>query len=138
MYKYVKKNFNFNINKITIGTIKYQFLKVNLNKIINFDFKNTLNLKGNTYLYIQYTYVRIYSILNINKSNIKLIKKNKKIKNNEKNIIIDIINYVEILKKTIKNNDTSILINYIFLLSKKINNFYQKNKIFSKNLYKKY
>ncbi|WGH27045.1 MAG: arginine--tRNA ligase [Candidatus Shikimatogenerans bostrichidophilus] len=141
MYKYVKNKINKkkNLNKITIGTIKYQFIKINFKKIINFNFKSSLNLKGNTYIYIQYTYVRIYSILKKNNKNIKNnnIKKNKKIKENEKKIIIDIINYLEILKKTIKNYDPSILTNYIYFLSKKINNFYQKNKILTNNLYKK-
>ncbi|BDT61590.1 MAG: arginine--tRNA ligase [Flavobacteriales endosymbiont of Rhyzopertha dominica] len=149
MYNYVKKNIIFNINiknkkkiykNITIGTIKYQFLKINPNKIINFNFKNTLNLKGNTCIYIQYTYIRIYSILkkNINNKYYFIKKKNKyNLKNIEKDIIIYIIKYYKILKDTIKYYDPSILINYIYLLSKKINNFYQNNRIYVKNKYEK-
>ncbi|WOX79077.1 arginine--tRNA ligase [Candidatus Shikimatogenerans bostrichidophilus] len=147
MYKYVKNKFSNIKNKkilknISISTIKYQFLKIKYNKIINFNFKNILNLTGNTSLYIHYTYVRIYSIFKKNKNNkIFLIKKKYiykyLIKRNEKDIIIDIIKYHEILKKSAKDFDTSILINYIFLLSKKINNFYNKNKVLSNNKYKK-
>ncbi|WOX79334.1 arginine--tRNA ligase [Candidatus Shikimatogenerans bostrichidophilus] len=143
MYKYVKKKFN-NIknkkilNNISISTIKYQFLKIKPNKIINFNLKKVLNLTGNTSLYIHYTYVRIYSILKKNNKCFLIKKKyNNFIKRNEKDIIIDIIKYHEILKKSAKYYDTSILINYIFLLSKKINNFYHKNKILSNNKYKK-
>ncbi|WOX79211.1 arginine--tRNA ligase [Candidatus Shikimatogenerans bostrichidophilus] len=145
MYKYVKIKFN-NINnkkilkQISISTIKYQFLKIKYNKIINFNFKKIFNLTGNTSLYIHYTYVRIYSILKKNKINeIFLIKKKYKdyIKRNEKDIIIDIIKFHEILKKSAKYYDPSILINYIFLLSKKINNFYNKNKVLSNNKYKR-
>ncbi|WGH27557.1 MAG: arginine--tRNA ligase [Candidatus Shikimatogenerans bostrichidophilus] len=145
MYKYVKSEFKNkkkkikkkNINKISISTIKYQFLKINPNKIINFDFKKSLDLKGNTAIYIQYTYVRIYSIINKNNYNLFLIKKkyNSFFKENEKDIIINIIKYYDVLLKTSKNYDPSILINYIFLLSKKINNFYQKNKIINNNIY---
>ncbi|WGH26546.1 MAG: arginine--tRNA ligase [Candidatus Shikimatogenerans bostrichidophilus] len=147
MYKYVKNIFNLKkkkikkkiINKISIGTIKYQFLKINPSKIINFDFEKSLDLKGNTAIYIQYTYVRIYSIINKNNYNLFLIKKkyNSLFKDNEKDIIINIIIYYDILLKTSKNYDPSILINYIFLFSKKINNFYQKNKIITNNRYKK-
>ncbi|MDH3003784.1 MAG: arginine--tRNA ligase [Candidatus Shikimatogenerans sp. JK-2022] len=144
VYKYTKKKLNFKkkiLKKITIGTIKYQFLKNNLNKIINFNLKNSLNINNNTYIYIQYTYVRIYSIIKkIKKNDIFIIKKlNNNIKFNiyEKDIIINIINYNNILKKCIKNKDITILTKYIYILSKKINFFYQNNKILVNNIEKK-
>ncbi|WGH26017.1 MAG: arginine--tRNA ligase [Candidatus Shikimatogenerans bostrichidophilus] len=139
MNKYVKKKIKNKkkIKKISIGSIKYQFIKINPNKIINFDFKKSLNLKGNNYIYIQYTYARIYSILKKNKIKNKLLKKkNIKFKNNEKNILINIIKYKKILKKSINKYDPSILTKYIYILSKNVNNFYQKNKILNnKNIY---
>ncbi|MDH3004680.1 MAG: DALR anticodon-binding domain-containing protein, partial [Candidatus Shikimatogenerans sp. JK-2022] len=131
-----------NIDLISLGAIKYQFLKVNPNKIINFNINNTLQLEGNTGIYLQYTYVRILSILKKYNYKFKFIYNYKKylniIKINEKQIIIFLIENDNILKRTINKNDPSILINYIYKISKIINNFYNKNKIIKiKNIYKK-
>ncbi|WGH24737.1 MAG: arginine--tRNA ligase [Candidatus Shikimatogenerans bostrichidophilus] len=136
-----KKFFNKKINKkkilnLSISAIKYEFLKINPKKIINFNINNILNLKGNTGIYIQYTYVRILSIVN-KLNNYKLKLNNIKIilENNEKTLIKQLIDNKNIIKKTIKTNDTSILINYIYNISKIINNFYNFNKILKiKNL----
>ncbi|MDH3004274.1 MAG: arginine--tRNA ligase [Candidatus Shikimatogenerans sp. JK-2022] len=134
--KCIKKN-----ELMAIGAIKYHFLKINPKKIIDFNFKNILEFKGNTGIYIQYTYVRILSILKKNKFNIFLIKKRKTlnlIKDNEKNIIKLILEYDNILNKIKKEYDTSILINYLYKITKKINNFYNYNKIINiNNIYKK-
>ncbi|MDH3004740.1 MAG: DALR anticodon-binding domain-containing protein [Candidatus Shikimatogenerans sp. JK-2022] len=134
------------IKLISICAIKYQFLKINLQKKIDFNFKNSLNLKGNTGIYIQYTYARIYSIFKKEKKIKNIINYKKKniksyidiIKQNEINIFKKIFEYKNIIYMSIKNNDVSFLVNYIYILAKKINNFYQKNKIINnKNINKK-
>ncbi|WGH24554.1 MAG: arginine--tRNA ligase [Candidatus Shikimatogenerans bostrichidophilus] len=135
--KFLNKKLNNNIiYKLSIGAIKYEFLKINPKKIINFNIKNTLSLKGNNGIYIQYTYVRILSIIKKIKINkIKLNYKNFFIKDNEKTLIKQLIDNKNIIEKTIKTNDTSILINYLYIISKTINNFYNYNKILkTKNL----
>ncbi|MDH3004459.1 MAG: arginine--tRNA ligase [Candidatus Shikimatogenerans sp. JK-2022] len=137
-----KNNNNFEL--ISLGAIKYYFLKVNNNKIINFNLKNILNLNGNTGIYIQYTYVRIYSILKRYKKKFFFIKNKineylKIIEYNEKLIIKYILEYNKILLQIKNKYDTSILINFLYKFTKIINNFYNKNKILKiKNKYKKY
>ncbi len=52
------------IKEISFGTIKFEMLKIGLNKTINFDINHALNLQGDSAVYIQYTGVRSKSILN--------------------------------------------------------------------------
>ncbi|WGH25563.1 MAG: arginine--tRNA ligase [Candidatus Shikimatogenerans bostrichidophilus] len=136
--KIIKKKFKFNISEISLGAIKYYFLKKNPNKVINFKFKEALNLQGNSGIYIQYTFVRLYSILF--KQKIKKIKKEKEyiniLKENEIELLSFILDYPIIVNRILYNYDISILIKYIYILSKKINNFYENN-IILKNKNKK-
>ncbi|MCH8860218.1 MAG: arginine--tRNA ligase [Thaumarchaeota archaeon] len=65
-----KRNLNMNqdeINKIVkqivVGTLRYEMIKQDLDKIITFDFVKSLSLEGDTALYIQYTHARSSGIL---------------------------------------------------------------------------
>ena len=49
---------------IAIGALRYFMIKFHLNSVIAFDFKDALNFEGDTGPYLQYTMVRINSILN--------------------------------------------------------------------------
>ncbi|WGH25104.1 MAG: arginine--tRNA ligase [Candidatus Shikimatogenerans bostrichidophilus] len=138
--KIKKKKIDKIVELISLGAIKYQFIKINPKKIIDFNINNVLRIKGNTGIYIQYTYARIYSILkkkNIKKIKFYEIKFLKLIKKNEISIIRLILEYETIIDRILKKYDPSILTNYIYFISKKINNFYQKNKILNiNNIYK--
>ncbi|WGH25286.1 MAG: arginine--tRNA ligase [Candidatus Shikimatogenerans bostrichidophilus] len=140
-HKIKKKKSDKIVEQISLGAIKYQFIKINPKKKIDFNINNVLKIKGNTGIYIQYTYARIYSILKKNNlKKIKFYKTNflKLIKKNEISIIRLILEYKTIIDRIIKKYDPSILTNYIYIISKKINNFYQKNKILNiKNIYKR-
>lgn len=129
------------IEEMSLGSIKYEFLKNNPNKIIDFDINSIFNFKGNTGIYIQYTYARILSILKNNKAKNKVNSKksnNKTIKNNEKILIKQIVDNKNILNKITYRCDISILINYIYIVSKTINNFYNCNKILKSKTNKKF
>lgn len=49
--------------KIAVAALKYAILKQQLGKDITYDREKSLDLRGNTGPYLQYTFVRIYSIL---------------------------------------------------------------------------
>ncbi|CAE6501201.1 arginine--tRNA ligase [Candidatus Nitrosotenuis uzonensis] len=49
--------------KISVGTIRYEMIKQDLDKIITFDLTKSLSLEGDTASYIQYSYVRATRIL---------------------------------------------------------------------------
>ena len=48
---------------VAIGTIRYEMIKPDLDKIITFDINNSLKLEGDTCSYIQYSYARATRIL---------------------------------------------------------------------------
>ena len=50
-------------HSIAVGTIRYEMIKQDLDKIITFDFKKSLSLEGDTSSYIQYAFVRSSRIL---------------------------------------------------------------------------
>ena len=50
-------------NIVAVGTIRYEMIKPDLDKIITFDLKNSLRLEGDTCSYIQYSYARASRIL---------------------------------------------------------------------------
>ncbi len=50
--------------RIAVGALRYFMIKYNLNSVIAFDFKEALSFEGDTGPYLQYTLVRLNSILN--------------------------------------------------------------------------
>jgi arginyl-tRNA synthetase len=65
-----KRNPDFNskklseiANDVAVGTIRYEMIKQDLDKIITFDLTKSLSLEGDTAPYIQYTYARAARIL---------------------------------------------------------------------------
>jgi arginyl-tRNA synthetase len=50
-------------NDVAVGTIRYEMIKQDLDKIITFDLTKSLSLEGDTAPYIQYTYARAGRIL---------------------------------------------------------------------------
>lgn len=49
--------------KVAVGTIRYEMIKQDLDRIITFDLAKSLSLEGDTASYIQYAYVRATRIL---------------------------------------------------------------------------
>ncbi|WGH26850.1 MAG: arginine--tRNA ligase [Candidatus Bostrichicola ureolyticus] len=125
--------------KIGIAALKYYILKVNPKKSIIFDPMESIDFKGCTGTYIQYTYARICS-LKIKSMQIKK-KYDISISLNmyERTIIKMLEQYISIIKSVENNLDPSILANYIYNLAKKFNDFYQNiNVIYEINENKKY
>jgi len=50
-------------HKISVGTLRYEMIKQDLDKIITFDLTKSLSLEGDTAPYIQYTYARATRII---------------------------------------------------------------------------
>ncbi|WP_185872375.1 arginine--tRNA ligase [Blattabacterium cuenoti] len=117
---------------IGLGAMKYYFLKIDPKKKIIFYPEKSIDFKGKTGTYIQYTYSRIRSLerkffklcslLNYDWSNIKFDIY-------EKNLIKILQKYPLILKKSAINLNPSLIANYIFEVSKTFNLLYQKKKL---------
>ena len=117
--------------KIALGALKYFILKVDPKKRILFNPEESIDLSGNTGPFIQYTYVRIHSILNkLEKvENSKIIKY--KLNEKEKDTIKCINRYNEIIKNAKDELSPAIICNYLYDLVKTFNSLYQNHNILS-------
>lgn len=117
--------------KVGIGAVVFHNLSTNRIKDQIFDWDEVLNFQGETGPYIQYTYVRIKSVLEkvgtLSKPeeiNIEKLQDEFSLK------LIDILyHFEEILKQVIEKNEPSILARYLIDLSKAFSTFYKENKI---------
>lgn len=117
------------INTLTIGTIKYTELSKNRNQPYVFDWQKILSLKGHTFLYIQYAYVRIKSILKLYNTNIRYCINKYKIcfhNNTEFNLLKKICNYQNIIKKTTYTGKPNILCVYLYEIITLFSYYYEK------------
>ncbi len=115
--KYNKQKIYRISRKISISAIKYMDLSKKRTKNYIFNIKKILSLKNNTGPYIQYSYIRIISLLNKNNTNItKCIKNNKFYISNklEYNISKEILNFEDIIKESYKNGTTHKICKYIY------------------------
>jgi len=109
---------------IGIGALKYNDLSQNRKKDIVFDWQKMLSFEENSALYLQYTYVRLRSILRksklYKKCDPKLLKESKELQ-----IIKKIDIFPVVLKRVIDENQTNFLANYLFELAGLLNNYYE-------------
>lgn len=132
MEETIQKKFNSSkedTKKIAKGAIFYGMLKQDPNKKIIFNMEEWLKLEGNTGSYLQYSAVRTKSLLDKNsfgndKEFIFSISSKK-----EKELLIKISLFNEIVKQSIIKNKPSTLCNYLFDLSKLFNSFYAESSI---------
>jgi len=108
---------------IGIGALKYNDLSQNRLSNISFNWSKMLNLEGNSAPYLQYTYVRLKSILR------RKTIKNFDPKNLKEKIELDLIfqlsEFPEVIKKVTKTYYPHLLADYLYKLAKKANVFYE-------------
>lgn len=124
----VKKNEKEKIAKIIgVGAIKFNDLSQDRIKDIKFNWEKLLNLKGRSAPYIQYTYVRVNSILknarriDIKKSNPELL-----IEKEEKELIKLLALFPETIKNSARSYQPYLIANYLYNLSRLFHSFYEK------------
>jgi len=112
---------------VGVGAIKYADLSQNRQSPIIFEWDKILSFEGNTAPYLQYSYVRIQSILR------KAIKENKEITDDHQIIITQkqeeslanhILAFPMAVLKAAETFKPNIIADYLFELSKKFNSFY--------------
>ncbi|OGZ32880.1 MAG: arginine--tRNA ligase [Candidatus Portnoybacteria bacterium RBG_13_40_8] len=108
---------------IGIGALKYNDLSQNRQTDIVFDWAKMLSFEGNSGPYLQYTYVRLASIIRKTKLtdfNPKFLKEEKEI-----GILKELIRFPEIVRETAENFQINNLANYLFKLANSMNSFYE-------------
>ena len=117
--------------KIGLSGIKYFLLKVDPKKKISFNSKETIDLTGHTGPFIQYTFVRIISLLNKleDQKNMDYDIESVILSPKEIEVIKSISNFPLVLEQSAKQLAPYLLANYLYTLVKSYNSFYQDNPI---------
>lgn len=139
IYKETKKRHeNWSENKIektamilSISIIKFEMLKVGAEKTITFNIEEAARFEGFTACYLLYTYARANTLIkkaglkiNLIKTELELLKEDK-----EKELLVKMARFPEIIKLTAKRYNPSELAKYNFELAQIFNDYYHETNI---------
>ncbi|MDO5510287.1 MAG: arginine--tRNA ligase [Weeksellaceae bacterium] len=119
--------------KIGLGALKYFILKVDPRKRILFDPRESIDFNGNTGPFIQYTYVRILSILRRNAAPEDWKVQNYEWEKAEKDIVLHLNDYNTMLNKASQEWSPALVANYLYDLVRLYNSFYQNHSVLQAN-----
>ena len=125
--------------KLGTSAIKYFDLKQFRTTGYRFDFKKMLDDKGNTAVYLFYSYVRICSIyrkININEKQIEELIKTTKIEVKEKSerkLLIHLLLFNDVIDDVLKDLSLNLLCDYVYGIATKFSEFYESCKIAGNN-----
>ena len=111
---------------VAVGTIRYEMIKPDLDKIITFDIDTSLKIEGDTCSYIQYSYARASRILekSNNKPNFSVTFDN--IKNeHEIKLVKQIAIFQMHVKDAARNYSPKVLAKYCYNLAVTFSSFYE-------------
>lgn len=131
--KRIKKSFPDTSEKtleaIAVGCVKYSMLRFGRESDIKFSFEESINLEGNSGVYIQYTFARIESILRKAEGKKHQIPENIEFEIEERELLRHLLYFRETVEEAGAFFAPNILCNYLYVLSQKFNLFYQKHKV---------
>lgn len=123
------------VESLSISTIKFEMLKVNAEKIITFNMDEAARSEGFTACYVLYSYARMKSIIRkggvlsrFSKANLELLTEIK-----EKELLLKISKYPEVLKLAAEKYNPAEIIKYLFELSQMFNDYYHSCNILKAN-----
>lgn len=116
-----------------LGAMKFYLLRVDPKKRMIFNPDESIDFHGFTGPFVQYTYARIQSILK--KADVKVEKfipdmqGGEKLLPLEKQLILALENYVNIISDSAEEMNPSLVANYSFSLAKLFNSFYSEHSV---------
>lgn len=119
--------------KVGIGAIVFNYLKMNRERDIIFDFDEVLSFEGETGPYVQYTFARAKSILRKSEMNFDDFDFSKYLSllvdDNEINLIKVLGDFSSQIKNSISLLEPSVVTRYVIEVAKNFNKFYNTNHI---------
>jgi len=112
-----------------LGAVKYYLIKVEPKKGMLFDPNDSIDFKGNTGPFIQYTFARINSLLQKalqNGYDLQVSGKPEVIEPTERLVLQKINSYTEVLEESASTYNPALLANFIFELASLYNRFYNE------------
>ncbi len=116
-----------NALKLSSNIIRYSLLKVSPNKMVIFDMDDAMTLKGDTALYLNYSYARGKSILS--KTSLKTAPSDTVLDENEVKFLRNLIFREEKIKNSVDSLRANLLCEYAHSLCDQFNSFYEGNKV---------
>ncbi len=115
--------------KAAIAAVKYAFLKVSTKSEIAFDFKESVNLEGDSGPYLLYTYARAKSVLRKAGKTDHKVSKAIKLNSEEKAVVRLLGQFPERVAEASNGYAPNLLCTYLFNLAQSYNLFYAKHSI---------
>ncbi|HLI46153.1 MAG TPA: DALR anticodon-binding domain-containing protein, partial [Geobacterales bacterium] len=119
--------------KIAVSALRYALLKIDRNKLLIFDFDETLRIEGDSGVYILYTYVRTKGILKKASLNELSDFKNYTLNEMESRLIKKLSMFGEIVAKAASALEPQLLLIYMRDLCDDFNTFYEKYPVLTAN-----
>ena len=115
---------------ISVGTIRYEMIKQDLDKIITFDLTKSLSLEGDTSPYIQYTHARASRILEKSGRTPSIDVDFTLLKGKSELVLIKNIGLFNLqVRDAAKNLSPKVVARYCYDLAVSFNSFYEKCKV---------
>ncbi len=112
---------------LVLSAIKYSFLKQQIGPDLIFDPQESINLKGNTGVYLQYSLVRAKSILQ--KAQKHQDQTTRQLDQFEKRLILKFLDYPDLVLQSTHQLKPNLVCNYLYELSQLFNRFYENDQI---------
>ena len=125
-----KKNSDTNAEILTNSVLVYSDLVFDRHSNYKFDINKFTNTEGKTAIYIQYTKVRIESVLrNVKQDQYAENFDDEQLNTSEENLIMTILKFSEIFNRSKNLKEPHHLAEYLYELCQKFNSFYKDVKI---------
>lgn len=117
------------LNKeITLGAVKYSFLKHRLGGDIAFDVSESVSLEGNSGPYLQYAHARACSILR-KTAQASEGSYDTALEESERSLLRKMTEFTEVVTKSAQEHLPHLICTYLYELAQTFNRFYEKNKV---------
>ena len=122
---------------IGLGALKFFLLKVNSQKRMMFDPNKSINFQGDTASFVQYTFVRIQSVLRKNDKIETSFDCCVALENVERKVIFEILEYHNKILEAAETCDPSVIAQYVLSLARSFSKMYEKISILKEEDVKK-
>jgi arginyl-tRNA synthetase len=115
-------------HQISIGAIKYAFLKNSVGKDLAFDIEQSVSTEGNSGPYLQYALVRARSILGkiTDKPDESTVEN---LETTERRLASHLGRYFDVIENCLHEKSLHELCDYLFGLAQVFNQFYEKSRV---------
>lgn len=115
--------------RVTLGAVKYSFLKQRMGGDIIYDPAESVSIEGNSGPYLQYAHVRAISILKKSTKFNDVRIYNYQLNESERCLVRKMTDYEEVISKATNELSPHHICTYLYELAQEFNRFYEKNRV---------